>query len=93
MEIILLTEDAASDPNVGIDLVLDAADLVDFASGGDAFYILGTDGDTLSGDFTDWALTEDVSVVGTTALFDVYSKDGFDIYVDTEIVQNVTGIV
>jgi hypothetical protein len=93
MEIILLTEDAASDPNVGIDLVLDSADLVDFAGGGDAFYILGTDGDTLSGDFSDWELTEDVSVAGTTALFDVYTKDGFSIYVDTDIDQNVTGVV
>ena len=94
IEIILLTEDVNTDPLFGISLTLNASDVLNFTDAEDDLYILGTEGDSVSGDFTGWSVGQDALNIDGT-LFDIYTNGGgATVWIDDEIDQTgITGPV
>ena len=82
IEVILLTEDAAGDAGIGIDLTITAQDVLNFTDANNELYVVGTAGDEVTLD-AGWTNGGQVSVNG--ADFMVYTSGLATVNVDVDV--------
>ena len=82
IEVILLTEDAAGDAGVGIDLTITAQDVLNFTGANNELYVVGTAGDEITLD-AGWTNGGQASVNG--ADFMVYTSGTATVNVDVDV--------
>jgi hypothetical protein len=82
IEVILLTEDAAGDAGVGIDLTITAQDVLNFTGVNNELYVVGTAGDEITLD-AGWTNGGQASVNG--ADFMVYTSGTATVNVDVDV--------
>jgi hypothetical protein len=90
IEAILLTEDGASDANVGLDLTISAQDVLNFTDGSNELHLVGSAGDTanIGGG---WTLLGSESVNG--ANFDIYTQNVLGSDATLKVEDDVTVIM